>query len=198
MSIITNTTPQAVFNKASKDKFLLVFEIPPAFKNWVTSYNINKRLIVPNSVQFSVFGLVVPEIEVPALTLPYAGQNLKVSSHARPAYEESTVGFTIDNRFKNYWTIWKWLDLLNDASKSGYDQNFQGNHQKDYILNYTANMSVLAMDEYNKPILEIVYTMAFPTRLGGIQYDYKDPEEVVSEFSFAYSQLKVTPVLTSI
>lgn len=198
MSVISNTTPQAVFNKSSKDKFLLVFNYPPAFKNWVTSFNINKRLIVPDSIQFSVWGAVVPEVEVPAITLPYAGQNLKVSSHARPPYEENTISFTVDNRFKNYWTIWKWLDLLNDAKRSGYDQDRQGNHQNDYILNYSVNMSLIAMDEFNKPIMEFVYTMAFPTRLGGIQYNYKDEEEIASEFSYSYSQLQVNPILTSI
>lgn len=198
MSVIANTTNQAILNKVSKDKFLLVFNPPVAFKNWHTAFNINKSLIAPDAVEYSIFGTIIPEIEVPALVLRQGGQSIQISSHSRPGYTESTVGFTIDNRFKNWWTIWKWLDLLNDAKKSGYDQNALGDHSKDYILNYTADMSVFALDEYNKRVMEFVFKMAFPTRLGEINYDYKDPDQIVSEFSFAYSQLLVNPILITI
>jgi hypothetical protein len=117
-----------------------------------------------------------------------------VSTHAREPYEDITLGFTIDNRFKNWWTIWKWLDLLNDAKESYYDQKGLGEPSLNYLRNYQVDFTVLGLDEYNKPAMKFIYTKCTPNHLGGINYDYKDPEEVSSEFTFSFSQFLAEPV----
>lgn len=198
MSDTNNTVNQALLNKASKDKFLLVFNPPAAFKRYLTAQGISRDYINPDSVQFSVFGSVVPDVEVPNLTLPYAGQSLKVSAHSRVAPENITIDFTIDNRFKNYWTIWKWLDLMNDAAESKYDARDLGTTNLDYMRNYQVDVSLLGLDEYNKPMMEFIYKKAFPVSLGGIQYNHQDEEEAVCNFTFAFSQLIVKPIFTSL
>lgn len=175
---------------------MLVFDLPLALRESgaITKFNISANSANRDSVQMSVFGTIVPEISVPALTLPYAGQSLKVSSHAREPYEESTLGFKVDNRFMNWWTMWFWLNLQNDAYQSGYDRKNLGSHAKNYMRNYQTDFSVFALDEYNQRTMQFVYKMAFPTGIGRIEYDYKTPDEIVSGFTFAYSQLLVTPV----
>ena len=76
---------------------------------------------MPDSMQFSVFGTVVPEVTVPAVDQHYAGQSLNISTHNRPVYGDVSVNFTIDNEYNNYWYIWRWLDVLNDSKESQYD-----------------------------------------------------------------------------
>jgi len=117
-----DTYNQSLFNKSRKDKFLLVLNLPEALKKIAKSdYNRSNETIVKNTLEFSVYGTVVPEINIPEVDLRYGGQPFTLSSKARPPYQPVTVNFTVDNRFNNYWTIYKWLNILNDSETGQYD-----------------------------------------------------------------------------
>lgn len=180
---------QSQLNKSRKDKFLLVLTLPKIFKDInVNSLSVRQsNLINQNSLQFSVFGSVVPQIQVPAQTAGYSGQSYKVSSHARPAYEDINVTFTIDNKFNNYWVIYKWLDILNDEYRSSYNAKREA---RNLIppANYQADYTIYGMDEFDKPTIKYTYTKAFPTFLGSIDYNYRSATEIETTFSFAFSQ----------
>ena len=117
------TINQSQFNKSRLDKFLLVLNLPPVLKD-ISKQNLSSRdnnVIIEDSLQFSVYGSVVPSIQVPSEDLYYGGQSMKVSKHTRPVYDNVTVNFTVDNEFNNYWVLYKWLDLLNDEELSKFD-----------------------------------------------------------------------------
>ena len=183
----TNTNKQSYLNKSRKDKFLLVFSLPDAMKKIDsktarTSFNVNQ-----DAMQFSVFGAVVPEIVVPAIQIGYGGSNLYNSSHARDPYPPVTVDFTIDNGFNNYWTMYKWLDLMHDDQEGLYDTD---DLSKDELFkSYQADITLYGLDEYDNKRIEWKYTKAFPTNLGSIDYSYRDESEAVSSMTFVYSQI---------
>ena len=114
---------QSQLNKSRLDKFLLVLNLPPALKDISKKYlgDRQNNVIIDDSLQFSVYGAIVPQVQVPEISQGYAGQFYKVSSNNRPAYDNVTVNFTIDNEFNNYWLLYKWLDLLNDDSLSQFN-----------------------------------------------------------------------------
>ena len=180
---------QSQLNKSRKDKFLLVLTLPKIFKDLnVNSLSVRQsELINQNSLQFSIFGSVVPQISVPAETAGYSGQSYKVSSHSRPPYEDITVNFTVDNKFNNYWVIYKWLDVLNDEYISFYNAK-EPNRKLIAPANYQADYTIYGLDDFDKPIIKYTYTKAFPTNLGGIDYSYRDAGEIETSFSFAFSQ----------
>ena len=60
-----NTMQQSMLNKSRADKFLLVFDVPPILKEFSKKFNQTNDTIIPDSVQFSIFGAAVPEITVP-------------------------------------------------------------------------------------------------------------------------------------
>jgi len=190
---------QSPFNKARKDKFLLVLNFPQGLKDISQKMIRSNKTIIPDSIQFSVFGAVVPEIEVPVVNVRYSGQTLAASSHSREPYPPVTVNFTVDNRFNNYYVIYKWLDILNSSKTSIFDENNIIEAKKstsggnDNML-YRANISIFALDEYDKRIVEFVYTNAFPINLGGITFNNRDAGEVEASFTFVYSQLQVSLV----
>lgn len=183
----TNTNNQSYLNKSRKDKFLLVFSLPDAMKKIDsktarTSFNVNQ-----DAMQFSVFGAVVPEIVVPAIQIGYGGSNLYNSSHARDPYPPVTVDFTIDNGFNNYWTMYKWLDLMHDDKEGLYDTD---DLSKDELFrSYQTDITLYGLDEYDNKRIEWKYTKAFPTNLGSIDYSYRDESEAVSSMTFVYSQV---------
>jgi len=190
---------QSPFNKSRKDKFLMVLNYPEALKKISKKVIRDNDTIQSDSLQFSVFGSVVPDIEVPNLDIRYSGQTLAASSHARPPYPPVTVSFTIDNRFNNYWVIFKWLNLLNDARQNIFDSTNLSNKpvlptSTDKFLQYRANLSIYALDEYDKRTVEFLYSNAFPTTLGAINFNNRDAGEIETSFTFSYSQLIVSLV----
>lgn len=114
---------QSVLNKARKDKFLLVLDIPKVLKK-VNSNTRSNNLVNLDRLQFSVGGTVVPRVSVPSISLNEYGQAYNVTSQSRPPYPPINVNFNVDNNFDNYWVLWKWLAILNNPRESGMDEHF--------------------------------------------------------------------------
>jgi len=199
------TYNQSPFNKLRKDKFLLVLNLPDALKSINSKFVRSDESINLPSLQFSVFGVTVPEINIPQVDITYGGQPFVQSSFKRPLWEPVTVSFTVDNRMNNYWTIYSWLNLLNDDETGVYDaRNLiadSSNNKKakptiESVDKYAADISLFLLDEYDKRIVEFLFKKAFPTSLGGMNLNYRTSDEIETTFSFAYSQFIVKLVET--
>jgi len=189
---------QASLNKARKDKFQLILTIPNILKGINTRNTRESDYINLDSMQFSVYGITLPGIEVPAIQSHYAGQNYNVTSFDRPPYAPAIVNFVVDNEFKNYWLIWKWLQLFNDEVQSTYGRPEIFEKAGGYpqlepktLYDYTTTITVFALDEYNNKKAEFKYSNAFATKLGNISYNFRDPEEIDCSFEFVFNQLDV-------
>lgn len=190
--------PQSQLNKSRFDKFLLIIDLPPILRNNNTQKlgTRSKALINKNSLQFSVYGSVIPQISVPALEAGYAGGTYMVSSNSRPAYDEIAVNFTVDNKFNNYWVINYWLNLLSDAKQIAYNASElatynNGDSKLPLSLqpqSYQTDFTIYGKDEFDNNIIKFTYTKAFPTLLGGIDYNYRESGEIETSFQFAFSQ----------
>jgi len=193
---------QSPFNKTRKDKFLMVLDVPTALKQIASKFERTANTILPDTLQFSVFGTVVPDIAVPALQTRYAGQTLSHTSHSREPYPPINVSFTVDNRYNNYWVIYTWLNMLNNDQTSLYDQKELTIPTTSIVhpgantsyFQYKTTVSIFGLDEYNKRVVEFKYTDAFPSALGGINFSYRDGGELESSLTLNYSQLQVLPI----
>jgi len=182
-----NQNSQSFLNKSRADKFHLVFSLPPALrkidsKTERQTFNVNE-----DAFQFSVYGAVVPAIDVPALEIPYAGSNLYNSTHARNPFPPVTVNFTIDNGFNNYWVLYKWLDLMHDEKEGLFDAD--GLVTDDAFESYQTDMTLYGLDEFNNKRIQFTYTKAFPVTVGEIEYNYRTADEITSSMTFVYSQI---------
>ena len=180
---------QTYLNKSRKDKFLFTLNLPNALKARNSNDIRTDKKLSLDSLQFSVYGTVVPKIEKPAVEIRYSGNTLYNSAHSINSYPPVTVNFTIDNRFNNYWAIYSWLNLMHDQIQGGYDleklvgdKKFE-NYQSDFILS--------VLDEFDNPVISFTYTNAFPVELGEIDLSYRTSEEIECQFTFVYSQLKL-------
>ena len=195
-------TQQSILNKSRKDKFLLVLNLPDALKKLNTFSTIDRANsnIVLDTLQYSVYGAVVPTTNIEETSLPYAGQTLNLTSGKREKYEDITVNFTVDNGYNNWWVLWKWLNFINDAKTSTFDiENLAPlptNSQDKVVYTSTTNLqpyqtliTVYGLDEYNNKKIQWSYSKAFITKLNGITYNYRDAEQMESSFTFAFSQL---------
>ena len=68
-----NQNDQSYLNKSRTDKFNLVFSLPPALRTINSKTDRQTYTVNEDSFQFSVYGAVVPEMDVPALQIRYGG-----------------------------------------------------------------------------------------------------------------------------
>jgi hypothetical protein len=192
MSNISIATPgfyQSALNRQRKDKFVMVFTLPDILKDQKSNTARSNNRVIPNSVQFSIYGLVVPQIAVPQKEASYAGQTLKVTSYTRPSFQPLKVDFMVDNMFNNYWVINKWLNSLNDARTGLYTPNIN-TEKNTHLDKYQTTITVFGLDEYNNRVIQFNYYNAFPISLGGINYSDRDPSEMSSSFEYSFYQFE--------
>ena len=194
--MIANSTTafdQAILNKSRLDKFIMVFDVPKLLKPLERKFERNNQSFQLDTLQFAIYGTVVPQIQVPAIPVNYSGGALHISSQVHPAYAPVTVNFTIDNQFNNYWVIYTWLNALREASTGLYAtavdraQNFSG-----YMLHkdYATDLTVLGLDEYNNEIVKWVYKHSFPTTLGEISFNNRSAQEIETSFQFVFAEVE--------
>lgn len=198
-TVCVNPQFQSPLNRASKDKFILLMNLP-----YILRKNSTKdELLNIESLQISIHGSVVPTISVPSVEVTYAGQSTNVSSHSRPNYAPLSVNFIVDNDFKNYYVLWKWLDLLNTATNSVYDGTpLRQRTSNDLITpgsehEYQTTFLLYSLNEYNQPTMEFRYHNAFITTLGAINYSYRDGTLIESSAEFQFGQLSMNKIETT-
>jgi hypothetical protein len=191
----TEINEQSSLNRPHKDKFILVLNLP-----WIMRERSFEKKFDITPLQMSVYGAIVPTIQIPPTEMRFSGQALHISSYSRPAYAPLTVNFVVDNNFHNYWLLWSWLEILNSPNYSLYDGtpnkqlNPPRNLETGTLTEYQANISVFALNEYNQKIIEFVYKNAVITGLGGINYDYRDAEAIESSVDFHFGQFEIKPL----
>lgn len=185
----TNPTTQSQLNRASKDKFLLVLDLPDILKK-----QINKdSLLDLNSLQMSVWGAVIPDVSVPHTEVVYGGQTANFASHTRPNYPPLTLDFVVDNDYKNYYILWKWLSVLNSPRESQYLGKPRGiSPTMSSDIEYQTTFSILSLNEYNQPVMKFTYYNAFIVKLGGIKYSYREGEILETTVDFQYNQFDLS------
>lgn len=183
---------QSYLNKARQDKFLLVFDVPPILKGIVKRDERSNKTIIPDSVQFSVFGSMVPEITVKGVETRFAGSTLYQSSFSKDSYPPVNVKFIVDSMYNNYYTIYSWLNLLHDQKTGVYNQQKLAPIDANFN-DYQTNITIYGLDEFKKKRISFTYTKAFPTTLDSITFNQKADagEEIESGFTFLYSQMHV-------
>jgi hypothetical protein len=189
---------QAPLNRSRNDKFIMVLDLPKALKSKYSS-TIGSNFDI-NPIQFSIYGAPISPISVPAIDVAFGGQVYKASSMTRQAYDPLNVKFLVDNGYKNYWTLWNWINLFNDVKKSSSNITTvpNGSHTNDVInkmsnpmSDYTSKFTIYGLDEFNNKIISFEYTNAFPTTLSEIGFSNQDASEMNSTVTFVFNQLHV-------
>lgn len=178
---------QSPFNKQRTDKFIMVFELPKILKNQKSTLERGKNKIIQDSVQCSIYGTVIPSLNIPSTNVPYGGQVPKISTFARPSFENMSVNFTIDNLFNNYWVIYKWLNSFNDAKTGLYNTPIPS---KGSVVDYQTTITIYGRDEYNNNVIKFNFYHCFPVNLGGISYSDRNPNEMESSFQYGYNKFE--------
>ena len=179
---------QSILNKSRTDKFIMVLSLPKALREVNTKNDRQNTNVIQDSLQFSIYGVVIPRVVVTDVEGRYSGQTFHFTSHKRPAYDNVKVKFTIDNRFNNYWVIYKWINLLNNNQEGFFHAEDIPIVEQPYDL-YSTNITVFGLDEYDEKTIQFDFVGVIPVSLGEIDYNYRDANEIETDFEFSFSQL---------
>ena len=169
----------------------MVLTPPESIREINSKTERDNKKVINDSIQYSVYGSLIPKITVQDIGTTYSGQTFKFSSHNRPAYENIFVNFTIDNRFNNYWVLFKWINILNNNKEAIYDADNLRIRPVDnpkLLEQYSTTITIYGLDEYDKRKIQFDFLGALPVSLGQLAYNYRDPMEAESTFEFAFSQ----------
>jgi len=185
---------QSILNKGRQDKYEMVLSLPEALRNHKDIVRSNDKVDF-DALQFSITGSPVPDIVVPAIGQQYQGQEVKISSHSRSPYENIFVTFRVDNLYRNWWTIYKWLELLNAAKASHYNaDDIAAGEAWEAMQHYTANFTIYGLDEFNNRVIRFDYTGCFPVSVQSPKFSDQDESEISSQFEFAFTFFEATLV----
>ena len=84
--------------------------------------------------------------------------------------------------------IYKWINLLNNNQEGFFHAENIPIVKHPYDL-YSTNITVYGMDEYDKKTIQFDFVGVIPVSLGEIDYNYRDANEIETDFEFSFSQL---------
>lgn len=182
---------ESPLNKTFVDKYFFIFELPEALKNIKyddvlikNEMGINKKIL-----QWSIVKAEVPSINIKAGEANYAGGTLRYSTHTKSPYEPFKLTFKIDSNYLNYFTIYEWINFIYGEKEGHFDED--DITDKTTFSEYAVPVSIVGLDEYNNPVIQWIFTYAFPTDLSSISLDYTDTQEIEFTVTFVFSQMRI-------
>lgn len=182
---------ESPLNKTFVDKYFFIFELPEALKNIKyddvlikNEMGINKKIL-----QWSIVKAEVPSINIKAGEANYAGGTLRYSTHTKSPYEPFKLTFKIDSNYLNYFTIYEWINFIYGEREGHFDED--DITDKTAFSEYAVPVSIVGLDEYNNPVIQWIFTYAFPTDLSSISLDYTDTQEIEFTVTFVFSQMRI-------
>lgn len=181
---------QSPLNKTFADKFLFIFELPEALKKLQTKPD---GTISKKALQWSIVKAEVPNINIKAGQANYAGGTLHYSTHTKSPYDPFKVTFKIDSNYLNYFTIYEWINFIYGETEGRFDQD--NLTKSESFSAYAVPVSIVGLDEYNEPVIQWIFTYAFPTDLSAISLDYTSTDEIEFSATFVFSQMRIRNIL---
>lgn len=186
---------ESPLNKTFADKYYFIFELPEALKNLKTDKAIIKDGLGVNkkALQWSIIKAEVPSVNIKAAEINYAGGTLRYSTHTKSPYDPFKLTFKVDSNYLNYFTIYEWINFIYGEKEGHFDEEDLTDSQS--FTSYAIPVSIVGLDEYNNPVIQWIFTYAFPTDLSSISLDYTSTDEIEFTVTFVFSQMRVRNIL---
>jgi hypothetical protein len=169
-------------NNLYNDKFDTILDLPTCLRKFNRVNRDTDKEISLEKLELSVRSITIPDISIPATKVAYG-----VGSHTEAGtkyddFPDIDIQFKMDDNMSNYWSIYKWMQMLVDIEKG-----VVGGFEKDH---YSTTYSVFLLGQYKKPIGLYTFHGVVPTKLGGYPLDNNTEGDVIYiDFSFAYDRM---------
>lgn len=161
-------------NKASPDKFQIVFPIFPVMEEVQKSREIT----------LNIFGNIIPGVSHQDNEEHWMG-----ALHHRPVgnleYNQYTVSFMVDENWENWYFLYKWMEFINN------NKDKFATAKPDLV----SDSNVLIKDDFNNLVLIFTLYHMFPLSLEDVSLEYRNGESFLeSSCSFVYDYYEVEKI----
>lgn len=167
------------FNHLSNDGFITILDLPKCLKEHNKENNNTKKEISLSSLELKIRSIDIPQISIPASKIAYG-----VGSHTEGGtkyddFDDLTIQFEMTDTMSNYWTLYKWMQMMVDIEAGVVGPYDKGS--------YSTTYSVFVLNQYDKPIGLYTFHGVVPVNLGGYNLDNNsDGEHLYIDFTFSY------------
>jgi hypothetical protein len=191
----TSQSTESLLNKTFADKFFFIFELPEALKNLQPNQpGKNAKLgIDKKALQWSIVKAEVPNVNIKAAPINYGGGTLHYSTHTKSPYDPFKITFKVDSNYMNYFTIYEWINFIYGEKEGHFNEEKLTDSES--FTSYAVPVSIVGLDEFNNPVIQWIFTYAFPTDLSSINLDYTSTDEIEFTATFVFSQMRIRNVL---
>lgn len=165
---------------------------------WIATIPIS--LIDPSltDVEINLADFSIPPVEIGKIEASFKGQSIALpGTTLQPGTKEITFSYLIADSWNNYYSLYKWCDMLipqstilGDASTRPLDTE-EWTAVKEYLL----PVRVFLLDEFKNPILRIEYHNCWVTVFGELRLSYQDdPTSLLHSFTITYTDFVIEKV----
>lgn len=186
---------QSPLNRSHSDRYYFIMNLPEALKDSRNGYVAKNEDngLGKEAVKWSLYSVDIPSINIKADALKYMGGNVYLSSHTKSPYSPLTISFKVDNKYKNYLTVYEWINFIYNEKEGHFDAENLAKGKSGLDV-YGTTISVVAIDEFANPVVQWVFTHAFPTELSPLQLNYQNTSEIECKATFVFSQMMIRNV----
>lgn len=166
-------------NRLHDDSFDTILDLPKCLKNYNRKNNDPKKEISLSSLELNVRNFPIPELNIGASKIAYGVGSVTESGNKYQDFGDITIQFKVNDTMSNYWTLYKWLNMLIDLEKGvggGFSQN-----------EISTTYSVFMLQQYKTPIGLWNFHGVTPVNLGGFNLtNNSNGEDLFIDFTFAF------------
>jgi len=145
-------------NRATPVSYKLTIPLLPT----ETSLSATKELIL------DIFGTIIPTVTLDQTEERWQAAKMQMASGS-VTFDTWTFSFIVDNQFKNWKSLFKWLVYINNNTDS-YNKRPQ---------QYAIDCSLSIIDNFNKEILRIFFKNVWIQALGEVSMSQREGEMIL-------------------
>ena len=129
----------------------------------------------------NIYETVIPSLTLETDELKWQGAKY-ITPSGKVTFNPWNVNFMVDSDFKNWIKLMRWITHINN----NFDQFVRS------PSTYSVMASMLVIDNWNNPILNVVFENVWITEIGEVRFSYREGStDLVSQATFAYSRYMI-------
>lgn len=180
--VYASSEQTSLLNRIQDDQTYVVLDLPPCLKGFNVSNCGQERDISLNSLEMKIRSFPIPEITIEHEKIQHGVGSFTQSSESLADTSPITISFSLDDKLVNYYTLYKWMNMLVDIKK--------GTGTKYCKADYSTVFHSFVLNQKRKPIGCYTFHNVIPTTLGGFNLDNTSTgEDIFIDFTFDYDYM---------
>jgi len=163
---------EADLNKGSRSSFELVFPVVPGDNNDLVS---NEELTL------NIYETVIPGVTIEALEQKWQGAKTRFSSSALD-FENWNVSFVVDEQFKNWKLLFRWLMFMNNN-----DNRFERKSDE-----YKVDATLRILGNFREHIFKLTFINMWINSLTEVSLSHREGDQIIeAQANFIYDRYEI-------